>query len=324
MRLLVCGGGGYIGSHMCRLLAQQGHELFVADDFSTGHLEAVRWGKLYQGDLGNSEFTEQLFQEVRPEGVLHFAAKSIVSESTRDPALYYRSNVVVTLNILEQVRKIENCLFVFSSTAAIFGLPRAELVNEAHPKAPINTYGRSKLQIEEILQDYWSAYRIPSVCFRYFNAAGADWEAGIGESHEPETHLIPKLLESALGRGGTVSIFGEDYDTEDGTCVRDYIHVNDLCSAHFLGLQFLQRHRGAHAFNLGNGKGFSVKQIIKAAEEVTGQRLNIEVTDRRAGDPSRLVADSSSAIECLGWTPIHQDLNAIIDSAWKWHQNRRY
>ena len=324
MRLLVCGGAGYIGSHMCKLLASRGHQVAVLDNLSTGHREAVRWGALYEGDLADEVFLSKVFAEVRPEGVLHFAAKSVVGESVRDPAIYYHNNVAGSLSLFEEVRKVPGCPLIFSSTAAIFGSPLSRLINEQHPKEPINPYGRTKLAIEQALQDYWSAYAMPSVSFRYFNAAGADPSGELGEAHDPETHLIPRVLQTALGSAEPLRIFGEDYDTPDGTCIRDYVHVNDLCMAHLLGLHFLRVHRGAHAFNLGNGEGFSIRDVLRVAEEVTGSKIACEFTDRRPGDPSRLVADSAAARESLGWQPEYPDLAQIIATAWRWHQNRKF
>lgn len=324
MRLLVCGGAGYIGSHMCKLLASRGHQVAVLDNLSTGHREAVRWGALYEGDLADEVFLSKVFAEVLPEGVLHFAAKSVVGESVRDPAIYYHNNVAGSLSLFEEVRKIPGCPLIFSSTAAIFGSPLSRLINEQHPKEPINPYGRTKLAIEQALQDYWSAYAMPSVSFRYFNAAGADPSGELGEAHDPETHLIPRVLQTALGSAEPLRIFGEDYDTPDGTCIRDYVHVNDLCMAHLLGLHFLRVHRGAHAFNLGNGEGFSIRDVLRVAEEVTGSKIACEFTDRRPGDPSRLVADSAAARESLGWQPEYPDLAQIIATAWRWHQSRKF
>lgn len=324
MRLLVCGGAGYIGSHMCKLLASRGHQVAVLDNLSTGHREAVRWGTLYEGDIADDALLTRMFAEVQPEGVLHFAAKSVVGESVRDPSLYYLNNVTGSLALFEHVRKIPGCPLIFSSTAAIFGSPLSRLINEKHPKEPINPYGRTKLAIEQALQDYWAAYAMPSVSFRYFNAAGADPSGELGEAHEPETHLIPRVLQSVLGMGEPLRIFGEDYDTPDGTCIRDYVHVNDLCMAHLLGLHFLRVHRGAHAFNLGNGEGFSVRDVLRVASEVTGSTIDCEFTDRRPGDPSRLVADSAAARESLGWQPDFPDLAQIIASAWSWHKNRKF
>ncbi len=324
MRLIVCGGAGYIGSHMCKLLAQAGHEVSVIDNFTTGHRAAVQWGNLFEGDIGDEVFVADVFARVRPQGVLHFAARSLVGESVEKPSDYYRNNVLATMTLLEQVRRIPDCVFIFSSTASIFGMPDVEAIGDDQPAAPINPYGRTKLAIEFVLQDYGRAYGLPSASFRYFNAAGADPSALIGESHNPETHLIPTILESALGHRGPFTVFGEDYPTPDGTCIRDYIHVNDLCKAHLLGLEHLQHDPGAHFFNLGNGAGFSVRQVISATERVIGKPLQYSVGQRRAGDPPRLIADASRAREVLGWTPEYTSLDAIIETAWKWHQAKPF
>lgn len=320
---MVLGGAGYIGSHMCKLLAEHGHQIAVVDDLSTGHLQAVKWGKLYQGNIGDAQFLGSTMAEFQPESLFHFAAKSIVSDSTRDPASYYLNNAVASLNVLEQVR-LHHCPIIFSSTAAVYGIPIQERIDETHPRDPISPYGKTKLSVEYMLQDYWAAYQLPSVSFRYFNAAGADAAAGIGEAHLPETHLIPKLLEAAAGRAEPIKIFGSDYDTADGTCVRDYIHVSDLCRAHLLGLEYLQRSPGSHCFNLGNGAGFSVRQVIASTEAMLGATVPYEVGPRRPGDPPRLVANAGQALEKLGWRPEVSRLEDILASAWSWHRNRKF
>jgi UDP-glucose 4-epimerase len=324
MNLLVTGGAGYIGSHMSKHLAERGHRVAVIDDLSTGHVQAVRWGELYRGDVGDGAFLDHVFEEFQPEGVLHFAAQSIVAESVRDPALYYRTNVAGSLSLIERVRKTPGCVFVLSSTAAIFGRPQSERIDETHPCAPINAYGRSKLMVENILAEYWAAYRLPSVSLRYFNAAGADASGMIGEAHEPETHLIPRILEAALGRAEPVRVFGADYDTRDGTCIRDYIHVDDLCQAHLAGLDYVRAHPGCHAFNLGNGRGFTVREVLATAARVIGRKLDFEIDSRRPGDPATLVADAARAQKILDWQPAHPELETIIESAWRWHRSRRF
>jgi UDP-glucose 4-epimerase len=324
MRLLVCGGAGYIGSHMCKLLAESGHEVTVLDNLSTGHREAAQWGTLHVGDISDAPFLAEVFSRSRPDGVLHFAAKSLVAESVAKPSDYWFNNVVATLNLLEHVRQTPGCVFVFSSTASIFGNPRSATIDESHPRDPINAYGRSKLAIELVLQDYWQAYRLPSVSFRYFNAAGADASGRIGELHQPETHLIPRILESMLGRAETLKVFGDDYDTSDGTCVRDYVHVTDLCQAHLLGLEYLHRDPGAHFFNLGNGAGFSVREVLSVAQQVIGRPVPHAIAARRPGDPARLVAHADKARRVLGWNPQQAALDAIIESAWRWHSDRKF
>ncbi|MBX6419703.1 MAG: UDP-glucose 4-epimerase GalE [Nevskia sp.] len=324
MNILVTGGAGYIGSHMCKRLAEHGHRIAVIDDLSTGHEQAVRWGEFHRGDVGDGEFLDRVFERFRPEAVLHFAAKSIVAESVADPALYYRTNVAGSLRLIERVRKTPGCVFVLSSTAAIFGRPQAERIDETHPCAPINAYGRSKLMVENILAEYWAAYRLPSVSLRYFNAAGADASGAIGEAHTPETHLIPRILEAALGRAEPVRVFGADYDTRDGTCIRDYIHVDDLCQAHLDGLEYLRAHPGCHAFNLGNGRGFTVREVLDAATRVVGRRLAYQIGERRPGDPAMLVADAARAQQILHWRPAHPQLETLIESAWRWHRQRAF
>jgi UDP-glucose 4-epimerase len=248
MRLLVCGGAGYIGAHMCKMLAEAGHQVAVIDDLSTGHPAAVQWGRFYQGNIGDPVLLDTVFEEFKPEAVFHFAARSIVADSLRDPAGYYQNNVAATLNLIKHILTIPGCFLIFSSTAAIYGVPQTSRVTEQHATAPINPYGRSKLMVESLLSDYWLAYQLPSMSFRYFNAAGADASGLIGEAHQPETHLIPLALEATLGRGQGLRVFGTDYPTPDGTCIRDYIHVNDLCSAHLAGLHYLRAHPGEYHF----------------------------------------------------------------------------
>jgi len=323
MKFLVCGGAGYIGSHMVKMLASMGHDVVTLDNLSTGYRDAVKWGSFVEGDLLNKGDLKALFSEYRFDAVIHFAARSLVGESQHKPSLYYRNNVIGTMNLLDAMREHSVQKIIFSSTAAVYGNPVTETISETHPKNPVNVYGKSKLMVEQILQDYFSAYGISSVCLRYFNAAGADPEGEAGERHEPETHLIPNIIRSLLGQAENgLKVFGNDYDTPDGTCVRDYIHVNDLCSAHLLAADYLQRRTGAFAFNLGNGTGFSVMQVIRAVEAVRGQTVAFEVLGRRPGDPAVLVADASRAHEELGWMPKFGDLHSIILHAWHWEQKR--
>ena len=255
---------------------------------------------------------------------MHFAADSIVAESVASPLRYYRNNVSETIRLLELMQKYGVDQFVFSSTAAIFGEPKESFIDEAHPQRPVSPYGRSKLMVEQILADTTAASSLKAVSLRYFNAAGADRSGTIGESHNPETHLIPKLLRQAAGEPIKVYVFGVDYPTPDGTCVRDFIHVNDLCAAHLRALQFLHQNSGFHAFNLGNGKGYSVKEVIAATEEVVGQKLQIPEWDRRPGDPARLVAVSDKAKEAFDWIPEQSDIRQIIESAWMWHRKPQF
>jgi UDP-glucose 4-epimerase len=320
MHILICGGAGYIGSHMVKMVEREGHHVTTFDNLSTGHRWAVKWGRFVEGDLLDTSALGRLFSDNHFDVVMHFSARSLVGESVQKPLLYYRNNVTGTLNLLECMRKAKVNRFIFSSTAAIFGDPIREKIDENHPQKPINPYGHGKLMVEQILRDFASGSGLSSVSLRYFNAAGADPEGEIGEAHNPETHLIPNVIKAALGIGGELKIFGNDYETPDGTCVRDYIHVNDLCRAHLLALEYLESHSGAHGFNLGNGHGFSVWEIIKATEKVVGRKIPCSIIDRRAGDPDRLVADSTLAKNELKWQSRYDKLEDIIYSAWRWHE----
>jgi UDP-glucose 4-epimerase len=325
MNILICGGAGYIGSHMVKMLAGQGHQVVVFDNLSTGHKGAVSCGvELVQGDLLRPDELAALFSRQNFDAVMHFSAKSLVGESVMNPALYYANNVVGTLNLLDTMRDHGVSKFIFSSSASIFGNPFQERINESHPQVPINPYGETKLMVEHILRDYHTAYGLRSVSLRYFNAAGADPGGEIGESHQPETHLIPNVLCSLLSEQRALKVFGREYNTPDGTCVRDYIHINDLCEAHLLALSFLENNDGAHGFNLGNGNGFSVLEIIHAAEQVTGRKIAFTSAPPRPGDPATLVADSARAMEKLVWQPKYTKIDDIIATAWHWHQNQRF
>ncbi|MBO9718173.1 MAG: UDP-glucose 4-epimerase GalE [Pseudoxanthomonas sp.] len=320
MHLLVCGGAGYVGSHVAKVLYARGHRVTVLDNLSTGHREAVRWGPLIQADILDTASLDAAFQGRHYDAVLHFCARSLVGESMVAPYDYYENNVVGTLNLLQAMRRHDVERIVFSSTAAVFGNPVSSLIDEDHPKAPINPYGASKLIVERILADAAHAYGLRSVCLRYFNAAGASAEDGIGECHEPETHLIPNLLRALINPAAPLKVFGQDYPTPDGTCVRDYVHVLDLADAHVRALEHMERTPGAHAFNLGNGTGFSVLQVIQAAEQVTGHRVLFEAAPRRAGDPPVLVASSQRARDVLGWSPTYTGIADILRTAWDWHR----
>ncbi len=318
MAVLVVGGAGYIGSHMCLLLKEEGEEFVVLDNLSTGHREFVKDYNFYEGDLDDKQLLCKIFKSHNIDTVMHFAAFIEVGESVKDPAKYYRNNVSATQVLLDTMIEHDVRQFIFSSTAAIFGIPEYTPIDESHPKNPVNPYGRSKLMVEQMLDDYDQAYGLKSICLRYFNAAGADPKGRVGECHDPETHLIPLVLQAASGRRKSISIFGDDYKTHDGTCVRDYIHVSDLVSAHFLALEKLNLNNTTMKFNLGNGNGFSVKEVIEASSRVTGREILVEVTDRREGDPDVLIADSSCASKNLNWSPKYCDLEEIVKHAWNW------
>jgi UDP-glucose 4-epimerase len=319
MKIMVAGGAGYIGSHMCRQLSDAGHQCVVVDDLSTGHRAAARWGALEVCSLQDAAALSAVMARHRPDAVMHFAALSIVAHSARDPVGYYRNNVGGTLNLIEAMRAHGVPRLVFSSTAAVYGEPQRTPVTEDHPLLPLNTYGASKLAAERMIADCCKAYGLRAVALRYFNAAGAEAEHGIGEAHVPETHLIPNLLRSLVA-GTELEVFGQDYPTRDGTCIRDYIHVTDLCRAHLLALQQLDQAPAFDAINLGTGDGYSVREIIAAAAEVTGRTPRVREAPRRSGDPAVLVASNDKARRLLGWTPAATDIRQIIDSAWRWHQ----
>ncbi len=317
LHILVVGGAGYIGSHMVKYLARAGYTVTTLDNLSTGHADAVRYGSLVIGDMTDTPLLNQLFQTHAFDAVMHFAASSLVGESVQHPAKYYQNNVSNTLNLLDAMVRHGVRHFIFSSTAATFGEPRTPRIKESHPQNPINPYGRSKLMVEQLLEDYDQAYGLKSVCLRYFNAAGADPEGELSERHEPETHLIPLVLQVAAGKRAAISVFGTDYPTCDGSCVRDYIHVQDLCSAHLQALEWLQRTDQSQRFNLGNGDGFSVLAVIQTAEMVTGRPIPIERAQRRLGDPAHLIADARAAEQYLGWQPKYRALDQIINDAWR-------
>jgi UDP-glucose 4-epimerase len=321
MKLLIPGGAGYIGSHMVRYAQERGHEVVVLDDFSTGHEWAIKDCEILKVNLLDQDKLAQLLKGRSFDGVIHFAAKSLVGESVQKPDLYYRNNVVGTLNLVNEMLNNDIHNLVFSSTAAIFGNPVTEKIAEDHPKNPINPYGQSKLMVENMLRDICAVHDINAICFRYFNAAGADVSGSIGEAHDPETHLIPNILKSTISGGSALKIFGNDYETRDGTCVRDYVHVTDLAQAHLLGLEYMKGHSGFSAFNLGNGNGFSVLDVIGSCERAVKKTIPYDLDMRRAGDPPVLVADSSAAICELTWEPKFTDLNVIIQSAWDWHKS---
>jgi len=324
MRVLVVGGAGYVGSHMVKLLLERGHEPITLDSLVTGHQDAVPGGEFFKVDLADREALWRIIG-LRPfDAVMHFASFIQVGESVRKPELYYRNNFTNTLNLLDAMVQAGVKRFIFSSSAAIFGEPESVPLDEDHPQRPINPYGASKQMVERALQDYDRAHELKAVCLRYFNAAGAHPDGSMGERHEPETHLIPLALQAASGRREALSVFGRDYDTPDGTCIRDYIHVMDLCQAHLLALERLMEGGDSAAFNLGNGNGFSVLEVIGAIERVTGRKLTVIDAPRREGDPARLVADSRAIRETLGWTPQYPDLDTIVAHAWAWEKNREH
>ncbi len=320
MKILVVGGAGYIGSHMVKHLLDTGRRVVVVDNFSTGHRDAVRAADLLELDIADANAVAELFETHSIDAVMHFASFIQVGESMTQPAKYYANNLAATLCLLEAMVKAGVSKFIFSSTAAVYGDPDYVPIDESHPKRPINPYGRSKWMLEQILEDFDRAYGLKSVSLRYFNAAGADPDGELGERHEPETHLLPLILQAASGRRPSITVFGRDYDTPDGTCIRDYIHVTDLVDAHDLALKYLDSAGASAAFNLGNGQGYSVDEVIEAARKVTGRSIETVDAPRREGDPARLVAESSTAKSVLGWQPQFSDINTIVAHAWGWER----
>ena len=323
--ILVTGGAGYIGSHTVYALNKAGYKVIILDNLVYGHrdlVESVLQVEIIEGDTSDRPLLDELFKSRDIAAVMHFSAYAYVGESVKDPAKYYRNNVIGTLVLLEAMLAASINKFVFSSTCATYGVPKTVPIPEDHPQNPINPYGESKLMVEKILSDFNNAYDFKSVRFRYFNAAGADPSGLLGEDHNPETHLIPLVLQTALGKRESISIFGSDYPTTDGTCVRDYIHVNDLADAHVLGLEYLLKGGDSTVFNLGNGNGFSVKEVIETAKQVTGKNIKAIECDRRPGDPPALIGSGDKARQILGWKPKYPDLKDIITHAWNWHQKR--
>ncbi len=319
MKVLVVGGAGYIGSHVARQLQTNGHTPVVLDNLRKGHRKAVGSSEFVHGDLQDTHLLEDVFAAGSFDAVMHFAAHSLVGESVQQPAMYFRNNVANGLNLLDAMRRHGVRNLVFSSTAAVYGEPQETPITEDHPKQPTNPYGESKMMVETILNRYSQAYGLRCTSLRYFNAAGADPSGEIGEDHSPESHLIPLVLQVALGQREHIAIFGTDYDTPDGTCIRDYIHVNDLAEAHILAVLALADGAAGGVYNLGNGQGFSVREVIDTAEKVVGSTIARVEADRRPGDPARLVASSHLITSELGWKPKMADLNEIIATAWRWH-----
>ena len=324
MAILVCGGAGYIGSHINKQLHREGYETVVFDNLVYGHREAVKWGTFVQGDLSNVEDIEKVFSEYQIDAVFHFAAYAYVGESVEKPEKYYYNNVVNTLNLLKVMMKHDCKKIIFSSTCATYGEPEKLPITEDMPQRPINPYGATKLMVERIFRDYAEAYGLQFVVLRYFNAAGADPDGEIGESHNPETHIIPLVLDAASGKRANIKVFGTDYDTRDGSCIRDYIHVTDLAEAHLLSLHYLEQGKGCEFFNLGNASGTSVLEVINAVKLVTGKEFQVVYDERRPGDPATLVGSSEKARKILGWTPKYADIDTIVAHAWKWHENAEY
>ena len=322
MKILVVGGAGYIGSHMVRELLANGYDPLVFDNLSTGHAWAVPAGRLLEGDLADRDALQKTFQDHQFDAVMHFASFIQVGESVTAPLKYYDNNVSNTVNLLAAMEKAGVSRFVFSSTAAVYGTPDAFPILENTQLKPENPYGRSKLMVEEILADCESAWGLRSARLRYFNAAGAHPSHDIGEGHHPESHLIPIILQVALGQREAITVNGDDYDTPDGTCIRDYIHVCDLASAHTLALQALLQGKENMVYNLGNGKGYSIFEVLKVCREVTGHPIPVKIGPRRAGDPARLVASAEKIMKELGWSPSFADLHTIVSTAWEWHKSR--
>lgn len=324
MKVLVTGGAGYIGSHMVQMLDLLGHAVVTFDDLSAGFADAVLGGEFVQGSLHDKAALKSLFDSRQFDAVVHFAGSIAVGESVRDPAKYYQNNLTGTLNLLDAMREHGVDKIVFSSTAAIFGVPQYVPIDEDHPQMPINPYGMTKWVTERILRDYDIAYGLRSVALRYFNAAGAAPDAALGERHDPETHLIPLALRAASGKLPILTVFGTDYDTPDGTCIRDYIHIVDLCEAHVLALRHLMADGESRAYNLGNGQGYSVREVIEVAQKVTGIPVPLKYGSRRAGDPPRLVADASQIRKDWGWSPKFSSLDQIVEHAWQWEVKAKH
>src|SRR6056297_174040 len=320
MNVLVVGGAGYVGSHCARLLRQQNHQVFVYDNLSRGHRAAVPDDRLIVGDASDRALMVRTLQDNKIDAVMHFAAFALVNESVNDPSLYYRNNVIAALELLDAMREAGVMKLVFSSTTATYGEPDTVPIPETTPQNPINPYGFTKLVIEHAMADYAAAYGLAYAALRYFNAAGAAPDGSIGEDHDPESHLIPIVLQVALGQREHITVFGDDYPTPDGSCIRDYVHVDDLGAAHLAALERIEPGRGL-CVNLGTGNGYSVRQVIEACRHVTGQEIPEVMGARREGDPPELVADARLAKERLGWVPQYTDVTSIVETAWKWHRS---
>lgn len=318
--ILIVGGAGYIGSHVNKLLNKKGYKTIVYDNLVYGHREFVKWGEFILGDLNDIIQLKLVFSKYKIDAVMHFSAFAYVGESVENPEKYYINNVSHTLNLLHVMKEFNCKYIIFSSTCATYGNPQYLPIDEKHPLNPINPYGRSKLMVENILEDYSKAYDIKYISLRYFNAAGADLDCEVGEKHIPETHLIPLILDVAIGKKEEIQVFGIDYDTPDGTAVRDYIHVIDLAEAHVLALEYLIKNQTSNVFNLGNQIGYTVFEVIKKVEEIIGKKIKFKCVGRREGDPPKLIANSEKAKVLLGWSQRYSDLDIIIRSAWEWHR----
>lgn len=320
-KILVVGGAGYIGSYMCKVLSRNHYFPVVLDNLVTGHRQAAKWGDFFEGSMEDASLLEHLFSTYEISAVMHFAAFAYVGESVTAPAKYYRNNVANTLTLLEAMVNHGVRRFIFSSTCSTYGTPEQMPITEATPQKPINPYGRSKVMVEQILEDFGRAYGVQSVSLRYFNAAGDDPEAEVGEDHHPETHLIPLVLATALGQREYIEVFGDDYQTRDGSCIRDYIHIADLAQAHLLALERLENGEPGDVYNLGNGQGYSVLEVIEKAREITQKAIRVKMGPRRPGDPAHLVGSADKAVAELGWRQSYPDLDSIIETAWNWHRN---
>ncbi len=317
--ILVTGGAGYIGSHACKALACAGYTPVSYDNLVYGHERAVKWGPFEKGDILDRERLDRVLRQYKPEAVMHFAAYAYVGESVEQPEKYYRNNIFGSFGLLEAMRDNNVHKIVFSSTCAVYGEPTQVPINEQHPCNPVNPYGASKLTVEHMLRGFHAAHGLRSISLRYFNAAGADLDGEVGEDHDPETHLIPLVLDAAAGVRPSITIYGDDYDTPDGSCIRDYIHVTDLANAHVRALNSLNQNEQCTYFNLGIGAGYSVQEVIERARRVTGKSITAEIGPRRPGDPPRLIADAARAHEELCWQPVYTELETIVQTAWEWH-----
>jgi UDP-arabinose 4-epimerase len=321
--ILVTGGAGYIGSHACKALAGAGYQPVTYDNLSRGHASAVKWGALEVGDVLDADRLDEVFCQYRPCAVMHFAALAYVGESVSEPVKYYQNNVVGTFTLLNRMMVHDVRKFIFSSTCAIYGIPDRLPLTETHAQNPINPYGKTKAVVEQMLADFSATGDLRYVSLRYFNAAGADPDGDLGEDHEPETHLLPLILQVAAGKRSHINIYGDDYDTPDGTCIRDYIHVSDLIDAHIRALEYLLGGGQSEFYNLGTEQGYSVREIIDRAQKITGKDIEFKIAARRAGDPPSLVADASKIRNALGWSVPHSDIDTVLSNAWSWHTRDR-